>query len=119
MSLAECLFNLACQSGLSSTNTVHLVQHLRDKCSLNADGSLDNVSLCLVMAALYAIDVSILEQEDGEGWYIIVFQVRSGQVWGHTPEQRVAASTLRRYFSGLRLAIAQADARPVMLISFR
>ena len=24
---------------------------------------------------------------------------RSGQVWGHIPEQRVAASTLRRYFS--------------------
>ena len=43
----------------------------------------------------------------------------SGQVWGHTPEQRVAASTLRRYFYGLRLAIALADARPVMLISFR
>ena len=34
------------------------------------------------------------------------------QVWGHTPEQRVAASTLRRYSFGLRLAIAQADARP-------
>ena len=29
------------------------------------------------------------------------------------PEQRVAASTLRRYSFGLRLAIAQADARPV------
>ena len=25
-------------------------------------------------------------------------QVRSGQVWGHTPEQRVAASTLRREY---------------------
>ena len=33
-------------------------------------------------------------------------QVRSGQVWGHTPEQRVAASNLRRYSFGLRLAIA-------------
>ena len=43
----------------------------------------------------------------------------SGQVWGHTPEQRVAASTLRRYSFFLRLAIAQADARPVMPISFR
>ena len=37
--------------------------------------------------------------------------------WGHTPEQRVAASTLRRYSIGLRVAIAQADARPVMRIS--
>ena len=45
--------------------------------------------------------------------------VRWGQVWGHTPEQRVAASTLRRYSLGLRLAIAQTDARPVMSISFR
>ena len=36
---------------------------------------------------------------------------RSGQVWGHTPVQRVAASTLRRYLFGLRLAIAQADAK--------
>ena len=36
-------------------------------------------------------------------------QVRCGR---HTPEQRVAASTLRRYSFGLRLAIAQADARP-------
>ena len=45
--------------------------------------------------------------------------VRSGQVWGHTPEQRVAASTLRRSSLGLRLAIAQADARPAMPASFR
>ena len=43
----------------------------------------------------------------------------SGQVLGHTPEQRVAASTLRRYFLGLRLAIAQADAKPAMPASFR
>ena len=41
------------------------------------------------------------------------------QVWEHTPEQRVAASTLRRYSFVLRLAIAQADARPVMSVSFR
>ena len=46
-------------------------------------------------------------------------QVRSGQVWEHTPEQRVAASILRRYSFGLRLAIAQADARPAMPASFR
>ena len=48
-------------------------------------------------------------------------QLRSGQgqVWGHTPEQRVAASTLRRSSFGLRLAIAQADARPAMPASFR
>ena len=34
------------------------------------------------------------------------------QVWEHTLEQRVAASTLRRYSFGLRLAIAQAKVEP-------
>ena len=43
-------------------------------------------------------------------------QVRYGGP--HTPERRVAASTLRRYSFGLRLTISQADARPVMTISF-
>ena len=46
-------------------------------------------------------------------------ECRSGQVWGHTPEQRVAVSTLRRHSFGLRLAIAQADVRPAMPVSFR
>ena len=32
-----------------------------------------------------------------------------------TPQQRIGASTLRRYTYGFRLAIAQADARPVYL----
>ena len=41
-----------------------------------------------------------------------VHLLRPGQVWGHTPEQRVAASTLRRYSLVLRLAIAHADADP-------
>ena len=50
------------------------------------------------------------------------FWVRSGQfsqAWRHTPEQRVAASTLRRHSFGLRLTIAQADARPARPASFR
>ena len=38
---------------------------------------------------------------------------------GNTPEQRVAASTLRQYILGLRLAIAQADARLVVSMSLR
>ena len=46
-------------------------------------------------------------------------QVRSGQVLGYTPEQRVAAFTLRRYSFSHRLAIAQADAKPAMPVSFR
>ena len=48
-----------------------------------------------------------------------LLSARSGQVWKQTPEQRVAASPLRRYSFVLRLAIAQADARPVMPASFR
>ena len=44
-------------------------------------------------------------------YHFLPGQVRSGQVWEQTPEQRVAASTFRRYALGLRLAIAQADAR--------
>ena len=43
----------------------------------------------------------------------------SGQVWGHTPKQRVAASILWRYSFGLRLAITQADAMPAMLNIFQ
>ena len=48
-----------------------------------------------------------------------VYPGQIGRVWGHTPKQRIAASTLRRYSFGLRLIIAQADARPVMPASFR
>ena len=45
--------------------------------------------------------------------------VRSGQVWGLVPKERVTAYILRLYPFGFRLAIAQAEARPVMPISFR
>ena len=38
-------------------------------------------------------------------------QIKTGQVWGHTLEQRVAVSTLRRYFFGLRLPIARPGRR--------
>ena len=42
-----------------------------------------------------------------------------GQLWGHTTDQRVVSFTLPRYSFGLRLPIAQADARPAMPVSFR
>ena len=38
--------------------------------------------------------------------------IRSGQVWEHGPEHRIAASTFRRYSRGLRLTNPQADAWP-------
>ena len=38
---------------------------------------------------------------------------RSGQVWEHAPEQRVAASTFRQSSRDLRLAITQADSWPI------
>ena len=46
--------------------------------------------------------------------FVNVGQVRSSI--GHTPEQRIAASTSRRY-SGLRLAIAQAESVMSMFLS--
>ena len=47
---------------------------------------------------------------------LVMVEVRSGKLLGHMPEQRVAASTLRRYVFGLSLSIAQADARPILQI---
>ena len=41
------------------------------------------------------------------GWLL-----RSGQVWGHTPEQRDAASNLRQYSFGLRLGISRQTPGP-------
>ena len=78
----------------------------------------------LLMIGQPKIDDSLYELEEHWSHIVTDSQVgligsRSGQVWGHTPEQRVAASTSRRYSFGLRLAIAQADARPAMPASFR
>ena len=48
-----------------------------------------------------------------------VAPIRSGRLWGHTTEQPVAASILRRYSFSLRLVIAKTDARPAMPASLR
>ena len=68
-------------------------------------------------APLHICEVEVYGQKAGE--FFRFHEIRSGKVWEHTPEERVAASTLPRYFFGLRLAIAQADARPAMPASFR
>ncbi|XP_056117303.1 nuclear pore complex protein Nup205 isoform X2 [Rhinichthys klamathensis goyatoka] len=66
-SLAECLFAWTCQSPLSKDDTLALISHL-ETVTAEADGSLDSVNLALVMALLYCLDVSFLEQgtEDRE-----------------------------------------------------
>ncbi|RXN24723.1 nuclear pore complex protein Nup205 [Labeo rohita] len=60
-SLAECLFAWTCQSPLSKEDTLTLIGHL-ETVTAEADGSLDSVNLALVMALLYCLDVSFLEQ---------------------------------------------------------
>ncbi|XP_041111407.1 nuclear pore complex protein Nup205 isoform X1 [Polyodon spathula] len=66
-SLAECLFSWTCQSPLSKDDTLSLIGYL-ENVTAEADGSLDGVNLALVMALLYCLDVSFLEQgtEDRE-----------------------------------------------------
>lgn len=66
--LADSLFSWTCQSPLSKDDTLALISHL-ETISAQADGSLDSVNLSLVMALLYCLDLSFIEQgtEDREG----------------------------------------------------
>ena len=66
-SLAECLFCWCVQTPLGKADLLRLIQHLRGVEGFRADGTLDDVTSCLLMALLYAIDVHVLEQEDAEG----------------------------------------------------
>uniref|UniRef100_A0A1A8L0D0 Nucleoporin 205 n=2 Tax=Nothobranchius pienaari TaxID=704102 RepID=A0A1A8L0D0_9TELE len=65
--LADSLFCWTCQSPLTKDDTLALIGHL-ETVTAQADGSLDSVSLALVMALLYCLDVSFIEQgtEDRE-----------------------------------------------------
>ncbi|KAM4733383.1 LOW QUALITY PROTEIN: nuclear pore complex protein Nup205 [Anableps anableps] len=65
--LADSLFSWTCQSPLTKEDTLALIGHL-ETVTAQADGSLDSVSLALVMALLYCLDVSFIEQgtEDRE-----------------------------------------------------
>ncbi|KAM6946237.1 nuclear pore complex protein Nup205 [Aplochiton taeniatus] len=65
--LADCLFSWSCQSPLAKDDTLALIGHL-ETVTTEADGSLGSVNLALVMALLYCLDVSFLEQgtEDRE-----------------------------------------------------
>lgn len=66
--LADSLFSWTCQSPLTKDDTLALIGHL-ETVTAQADGSLDTVNLALVMALLYCLDVSFVEQgtEDREG----------------------------------------------------
>lgn len=66
--LADSLFSWTCQSPLTKDDTLALIGHL-ETVTAQADGSLDSVNLALVMALLYCLDVSFIEQgtEDREG----------------------------------------------------
>ena len=58
--LADCLFALAAQSGLRKSDTIKLIEQL-SRVRLdqgNADGSLDEVTMSLLHALLYALDIS-------------------------------------------------------------
>ena len=66
-SLADCVFCTAAQTGLGRADLLLLLGRLSEEKSLGADGAMTDVGVVLTLAALYAIDVRILEQEDAEG----------------------------------------------------
>lgn len=70
--LADSLFSWTCQSPLTKDDTLALIGHLENT-TAQADGSLDSVNMALVMALLYCLDVSFIEQgtEDREGEKIL------------------------------------------------
>uniref|UniRef100_A0A8C4NPT4 Nucleoporin 205 n=1 Tax=Dicentrarchus labrax TaxID=13489 RepID=A0A8C4NPT4_DICLA len=59
--LADSLFSWTCQSPLSKDDTLALIGHL-ETVTAQADGSLDSMNMSLVMALLYCLDVSFVEQ---------------------------------------------------------
>ena len=65
--LGDIIFCISCQKPLSKQDTMRLMAHLRQDSVLNADGSLDSVSLILLVALWYCFDVSLLQNEDSQG----------------------------------------------------
>ncbi|BFZ24882.1 hypothetical protein BsWGS_27921 [Bradybaena similaris] len=64
--LGDIVFCLACQRPLSKEDTLRLMAHLRQDNSMNADQTLDSVTLSLLVALWYCFDVSLLHREDSE-----------------------------------------------------
>ena len=69
LNLAECLFCWACQTPFNREDTLHLINHLQSHIETTADGKFDNVTVTLLMALLYSIDIHILDQEESEGTF--------------------------------------------------
>ncbi|XP_033629784.1 nuclear pore complex protein Nup205-like [Asterias rubens] len=59
--LSECLFAWACQSVPTRQDTTLLITHLRKHSTLETDGTMSNVTLALLMACLYCLDVGTLD----------------------------------------------------------
>ncbi|XP_072164969.1 nuclear pore complex protein Nup205-like [Diadema setosum] len=62
VSLADCLYCLACQTPLNRKDTILLAKHLMGQVELTAEGTLDEASIALLMAFLYSIDIGNIEQ---------------------------------------------------------
>ena len=60
--LSECLFCFACQSPLPKKDTLQLLSFLKKYSSTEADGTLDNVTLTLLMALLCCLNVDPLDE---------------------------------------------------------
>ena len=63
-SLADCIFSYAAQTGLNKNDTLRLMDHLSrvKPGDVNAMGVIDDTNLTLVMALMYAMDVSALSK---------------------------------------------------------
>ncbi|KAL9696163.1 hypothetical protein quinque_015448 [Culex quinquefasciatus] len=78
--LATCLFNWAAQCGLPKGTTVKLIRHLAKYKSTVSSGGIDNVTLALQMALMYALDMSVIQRrEDGEDVVKRLPMVRDGE----------------------------------------
>lgn len=65
--LATILYCWSAQSGLSRSTTLKLIQYLSKYSSEDPRGGIDDVTLALVMALVYAFDLSVLKKhDDGE-----------------------------------------------------
>lgn len=60
--LAECLFCFASQSPLPRSDCLQLLSFLKKCPSTDADGTLDSVTLALLMAMLYCLNVDPLDE---------------------------------------------------------